>query len=243
MLKGEGGFAAPVGSASTSEAASRNMGNVFEGSLPPESVAGDLLEMIDRYLGSGQPWRASAACKGQSYLFFPVDDETPRDRFFRSAKAKSICAGCPVLQECKDDVKPGEVGIRAGVTWDRHQAGNTAGTTPWPALSEAKRQELTAQLIDSYSLLKNVDKAGATIGINQHRAAAILRENNVHIPEPAPRVDWKRSKEAAELYRSGLIVRDVAKAMNLGRRTVERMLKMEKEAMRTPQNPTGISIR
>jgi WhiB family transcriptional regulator, redox-sensing transcriptional regulator len=46
-------------------------------------------------------WTARAACHGHSELFFPPFAERPQTRIKREAKAKAICAGCPVMLECR----------------------------------------------------------------------------------------------------------------------------------------------
>lgn len=53
-----------------------------------------LLNALD--LTPGQGWRAEAACRDYDpEIFFP-EDENP------AAKAKAICATCPVRMECLD---------------------------------------------------------------------------------------------------------------------------------------------
>ncbi len=46
-------------------------------------------------------WTALAACSGKSELFFPPFAERPQTRLKREAKAKAICAGCPVMLACR----------------------------------------------------------------------------------------------------------------------------------------------
>src|SRR6185312_14087553 len=45
-------------------------------------------------------WRSAAACKACPGLFFGPDGETTSERERREAKAKAVCAGCPVSAEC-----------------------------------------------------------------------------------------------------------------------------------------------
>ncbi len=46
-------------------------------------------------------WRSLAACAGQPGLFFgPGDTEQWRAHRRREARAKAVCAGCPVRQQC-----------------------------------------------------------------------------------------------------------------------------------------------
>jgi WhiB family transcriptional regulator, redox-sensing transcriptional regulator len=48
-------------------------------------------------------WQGRAACKGRNArLFFGPDGEKGQDREIREAKAKAICASCPVRAQCLD---------------------------------------------------------------------------------------------------------------------------------------------
>lgn len=49
-------------------------------------------------------WQKDARCRGADVnLFFgPTDFERKRDRIAREARAKAICAQCPVRRECLD---------------------------------------------------------------------------------------------------------------------------------------------
>lgn len=51
-----------------------------------------------------QIWQERALCRGpESSLFFPpTTSERKEDREWREAKAKEICATCPVCSECLD---------------------------------------------------------------------------------------------------------------------------------------------
>jgi WhiB family redox-sensing transcriptional regulator len=42
----------------------------------------------------------SAACKGQSYLFFAPFNERPNARKIREDKALALCAICPIRDAC-----------------------------------------------------------------------------------------------------------------------------------------------
>lgn len=48
-----------------------------------------------------QEWMALAACRGRTHLFFPPRAERPQARERREAKARRICASCPVVLECR----------------------------------------------------------------------------------------------------------------------------------------------
>jgi WhiB family transcriptional regulator, redox-sensing transcriptional regulator len=46
-------------------------------------------------------WEDRAACRGwNAQLFFGPDGETGQDREIREAKAKMICARCPIREQC-----------------------------------------------------------------------------------------------------------------------------------------------
>ncbi len=47
------------------------------------------------------PWTAQAACSGQTELFFGPAGERPETRARREAKAATVCAACPVINECR----------------------------------------------------------------------------------------------------------------------------------------------
>ncbi len=49
-------------------------------------------------------WQAKAACRGpQSVVFFPPSHfERKDEKAAREARAKAICATCPVTRECLD---------------------------------------------------------------------------------------------------------------------------------------------
>ncbi|MDA8312343.1 MAG: WhiB family transcriptional regulator [Actinomycetota bacterium] len=53
---------------------------------------------------AGEAWQAKAACRGpQSTAFFPPEHAERKDeRLEREARAKEICAGCIVREECLD---------------------------------------------------------------------------------------------------------------------------------------------
>jgi WhiB family transcriptional regulator, redox-sensing transcriptional regulator len=49
--------------------------------------------------GNGENWRSAGACRSADPdLFFPISGTGPGER--QVARAKLICAGCPVRQEC-----------------------------------------------------------------------------------------------------------------------------------------------
>jgi len=50
-------------------------------------------------------WMARAACKGQVDLFFGIAGERPERRARREAQARQVCAGCPVLEPCRESAR------------------------------------------------------------------------------------------------------------------------------------------
>jgi WhiB family transcriptional regulator, redox-sensing transcriptional regulator len=64
-------------------------------------------------------WQDRAACRGtNARLFFGPDNERPQDREVREARAKAICALCPVREQCLDYALRNAVkhGIWGGLT-------------------------------------------------------------------------------------------------------------------------------
>ena len=67
---------------------------------------------MKRSIGS---WADEASCKGYSYLFYPKDAERPQAKDRREQKAKTLCAVCPVLEQCKSYARANaEFGIWGG---------------------------------------------------------------------------------------------------------------------------------
>ena len=51
---------------------------------------------------SQQNWTAHAVCTGMTELFFPPAGEREPARVVREAKARLVCASCPVIADCRD---------------------------------------------------------------------------------------------------------------------------------------------
>lgn len=89
-------------------------------------------------------WRDSASCRevGAEFFFAPdPDEETDEDPLYSAARARAICARCPVRDQCLDDAM-----AREG-TADRHsRAGVWGGLTPSQraALARARRRKTAA---------------------------------------------------------------------------------------------------
>jgi WhiB family redox-sensing transcriptional regulator len=46
-------------------------------------------------------WTGTAACRGQTGLFFAPAGERPEARVVREARARTICQACPVIEPCR----------------------------------------------------------------------------------------------------------------------------------------------
>lgn len=71
-------------------------------------------------IDDAQRWHEKAACRGKGHeLFFGPDGERQLEREARETKAKGVCFGCPVRQNCFEyAVQRPENGLWGGVTED-----------------------------------------------------------------------------------------------------------------------------
>lgn len=70
-------------------------------------------------------WQEDAACAGMDLdLFFGRDGEPGSEREARERRARGICAGCPVREECLDHAVtvPERFGVWGGMTEDQRAA-------------------------------------------------------------------------------------------------------------------------
>lgn len=72
-------------------------------------------------------WRESAACRGETRLFFPPKAERPQARARREIKALRLCHDCPAQMPCQEFARAHrEYGFWAGESEEeRHLAGFT----------------------------------------------------------------------------------------------------------------------
>ncbi len=56
---------------------------------------------LTRSFTSAVGWQSTAACAGQTDLFFAPPGERPEARARREAKARQLCLACPVLNACQ----------------------------------------------------------------------------------------------------------------------------------------------
>ncbi len=101
-----------------------------------EDRALELLAVSDR-----PSWMDDAACKGRTTLFFGVAGERPERRVRREAAARKVCAGCPVLTQCRDLARLNrENGFWGGETEEeRAAAGYAPRSISRRAVQEAAR--------------------------------------------------------------------------------------------------------
>src|SRR5262245_254869 len=72
-------------------------------------------------------WMTGAACLGHAELFFAPRAERPQARVRREARARRLCASCPVVDPCRDFARVNrEYGFWGGESEEeRHRAGFT----------------------------------------------------------------------------------------------------------------------
>lgn len=65
------------------------------------------------------PWHSDAACRSEeTTMFFAPSQEPTAARLSREEAAKRVCAGCPVLMECREHAlaQPEPYGVWGGLT-------------------------------------------------------------------------------------------------------------------------------
>lgn len=71
----------------------------------------------------GSHWKEHGACKGKTAIFFP--DVMGQASINLVRRAKAICAGCPVLVQCRShaitEVGVNEPGVWGGITRDERR--------------------------------------------------------------------------------------------------------------------------
>jgi WhiB family redox-sensing transcriptional regulator len=72
-------------------------------------------------------WMDNAACRGQADLFFAPRAERPQARVRREARARRVCAICPIARQCQEFARENrEYGFWGGESEEeRHLAGFT----------------------------------------------------------------------------------------------------------------------
>ena len=93
-----------------------------------------------------EPWMDEAACAGRTPLFFGIAGERPERRARREARARKVCAACPVIGPCREVARRnGENGFWGGESEeDRAAAG-------YPPVSISRRSVQDAASMGSRS--------------------------------------------------------------------------------------------
>ncbi len=92
-----------------------------------------LLEMLETTDGPVGPtgWMASAACSGDSDLFFAPFAERPEARVRRESAARVTCSTCPSLIACRDYARTNrELGFWGGESEAERAEAGFPPTTP-----------------------------------------------------------------------------------------------------------------
>jgi WhiB family transcriptional regulator, redox-sensing transcriptional regulator len=72
------------------------------GSPAPERARHlSVADMLDEVVALDTSWMPKAACTGRVDLFFGIAGERPERRVRREAEARQVCAGCPVIEPCR----------------------------------------------------------------------------------------------------------------------------------------------
>ncbi|MFZ9629078.1 MAG: WhiB family transcriptional regulator [Ilumatobacteraceae bacterium] len=83
------------------------------------------VDVVAHRIATDDRWMHDAACKGLTHLFFPSAAERPQSRERRELMARSVCASCAALVECRAFARTHhEYGLWGGESEDeRHAAG------------------------------------------------------------------------------------------------------------------------
>ena len=86
------------------------------------------LQVPDPGVAAGrEPWMDEAACAGRTPLFFGIAGERPERRARREARARKVCATCPVLEPCRAMARRnGENGFWGGESEEERAAAGFA---------------------------------------------------------------------------------------------------------------------
>jgi WhiB family redox-sensing transcriptional regulator len=83
------------------------------------------VDVVTHRIVTDDRWMHDAACKGLTHLFFPTAAERPQARQRRESLARSVCADCAAVTECRSFARTHhEYGFWGGESEDeRHEAG------------------------------------------------------------------------------------------------------------------------
>jgi len=109
----------------------RNTDPTPRGSDMTDTIRPAALEAVAAFLAVAAPgdpgvdWRDQAACaRTDAEVFFHPDKERGAPRRERDALAKVVCAGCPVIQQCREDAltRREPYGVWGGLTEEEREA-------------------------------------------------------------------------------------------------------------------------
>ncbi|WP_431784572.1 WhiB family transcriptional regulator [Streptomyces chumphonensis] len=87
--------------------------------LPPAGAPSGALRGRTPDREQAGPWHSEAVCRrDEAGLFFAPSKEPTAERLAREQAAKSVCARCPVLVECREHalLQPEPYGVWGGLT-------------------------------------------------------------------------------------------------------------------------------
>lgn len=127
-------------------------------------------------------WMKQASCRGEdTSIFFPSEDEKAFDRKVREAKAKAICANCPVQRQC----------LIAG----DEEEGIWGGLTEAERSGKHRRRKLLRPIV--HNVEANQDDANPWIAIDQEGGCQIWQREST---ESWHGVEWGVVKNGKIVY-------------------------------------------
>lgn len=123
-------------------------------------------------------WMDAAACPGKDDLFFKTG---PRPDY---TDAAALCAGCPVLDQCRQDLLAGEVhvwqvhGYRAGLE-PRERKDRLRAMGRRNAESMARRREALALQVEGRSL----NESARILGVTARTVSRLLVQAKAELAE------------------------------------------------------------
>ena len=108
-----------------------------------------------------EDWMLAAACLGRPDLFFaPDDSETRSERRRREAAAKSVCARCPVRNDCLNDALTSDerFGIWGGLTErERRSLARSTRVSPQDIAGPGRLARLPAVVVQGRAMSSSRD--------------------------------------------------------------------------------------
>jgi hypothetical protein len=149
-----------------------------------------------------QPWVADAACRGLTTLFYSISTVD-------IAQAKKVCAGCPVIDECRQAAqeRPTRFGVWGGQSVKQQRAERPRSGSTMSAPSSTI-EEVPAEPMTNAELRRIVKKIGLLhaererLILKAHQEGASLREiaeilevNHVTVRNALQKLSWRIANE------------------------------------------------